>query len=79
MKKTIMILCTMLSLTCVAQTKKDTATYFMTGKLPSFDLLYKAIANPDDVTTNQKKSLLIWIERGLMSIPDSVTSKKKKP
>lgn len=80
MKKTIMITFTMLSLTCAAQQKQtNDTTYFLAGKITSFQLLYAAIANPDDVTTNQKKKLLDWLDRGLQAIPADSISTKKKP
>jgi len=76
MKKIILaIFISLFSLISYAQ--KDTA-YALVGKLPEFNLLYLAIQSPGDVTPNQSKFLLEWLNKLQMILPDTV-KKAKKP
>ena len=41
---------------------KDT-TYVLGGNIPDFQLLYKAVTSPNDVTPNEMKALAAWIQK----------------
>lgn len=51
--------------------KKDSAakkepvdtTYILGGNFPDFQLLYKAVTSPNDVTPNQISALAAWIQK----------------
>jgi hypothetical protein len=45
-----------------AQEKKDTSIYILKGKIPDFQMLYKAVTQPRDVTPNQQEAIAKWIE-----------------
>lgn len=63
MKKIIVILLAFLASNSFAQQQKaDTSTFILKGKLPYFQLMYKAVVSPDDVTPNQKRAVLKFIE-----------------
>lgn len=76
MKKTITIAFILLATNSFAQQKVDTSNFILKGKLADFELMYKAVASPDDITPNQKRAVLKFIE-GLKPEKDS-TSKTKK-
>lgn len=57
------------------QQKQDTSTYALVGKMENFQLLYRALVNPGDVTPNQLKALSEWVTRIRIIQPD--TSLKK--
>jgi hypothetical protein len=40
--------------------KPDT-TFYLGGKAVAFQFLYKAIVSPDDITNNDRKKLVEWI------------------
>lgn len=52
--------------------------FVLAGKLQDFQLLYRAVESPGDVTPNQSKAILDWI-KGIRLIPVSDTTKRKKP
>jgi len=52
---------------------KDT-TYALVGKIGDFQLLYKAVSSPGDVTPNQITALLAWIQK-VQALPP----KEEKP
>jgi hypothetical protein len=49
--------------------------FFIIGTKEEFGLLYKVIADPDNVTKNQTKEMLQWI-LNKAAIPDSTQKKK---
>lgn len=55
--------------------KQDTA-YVLVGRIPDFQLLYRAIVSPGDVTPNQAKALAEWLNKVQMILPDSINKKK---
>lgn len=76
MKQIITIAFIFLATTSFAQQQRqDTSNFILKGKLADFELMYKAVASPDDVTPNQKRSVLKFIE-GLKPEKDSVKIKK---
>lgn len=83
MKKTIITLTVLIaSIACFSQKEKqDTSTYVLIGKLPDFQLLFKAIATPDDITKNDAKALAAWIQK-IQALPDpkpAIKPKDEKP
>lgn len=76
MKKLIIALFLFATIQTLAQQKADTSTFILKGKITDFELMYRAVSSPDDVTPNQKRSVLKFIE-GLKPEKDS-TSKTKK-
>lgn len=42
--------------------KMDT-TYVLRGDFPDFQLLYRAVKSPGDITPNQMSALAAWIEK----------------
>lgn len=89
MKKAITVLVAMIliSLSVSAQqkaptdtTKKQPEPYFLMGTLEGFQLLFKAISSPDDVTKNESKILSDWIRTGVQKVPvaDSTKVQGKK-
>ena len=71
MKKSILILLVLISGFVYGQNKApilnpqkpDTSVYYITGRLDDFKLLFNALQNHDDVTPNQIKALLLWINK----------------
>ena len=59
------------------QQKQDTSTFILKGKLADFEIMYKAVASPDDVTPNQKKEVLKFIEGIKPEKTDSTKEHKK--
>jgi hypothetical protein len=58
--------------------KTDSTTYVLFGRTPDFQLLYKAIVFPGDVTPNQSRALAEWIAKApMLSTAVSDTTKKK--
>lgn len=51
-----------------AQQPKDTASYVLIGKFQDFELLFKSVLTPGDVTPNQQKALAEWI-KSIQAIP----------
>lgn len=60
MKKIIFLL--LFPILANAQEKKDTSTYILKGKLEDFQLLYKTVKQPRDVTPNEQDAIAKWIE-----------------
>ena len=70
-----------LSVTGFSQAKpepKDTATYFLPGKLDDFKALFAAINSPDDISNNERKALAKWIQQRLFTVPKDTVAKKPK-
>lgn len=71
MKKSILILLLLISIVGYGQNKApliqpqkpDTSLYFIVGNINDFKLLFAAIQSPNDVTPNQVKALLNWINK----------------
>lgn len=87
MKKSILILLLLISGIAYGQNKSpliqpqkpDTSLYFIAGNINDFKVLFTAIQSPGDVTPNQVKALLNWINKyELIKKPpiDSVKIKK---
>jgi hypothetical protein len=53
--------------------KPDT-TFYLGGKAVAFQFLYKAIVTPDDVTNNDRKKLIEWINTAF-PVVDTVSKK----
>jgi hypothetical protein len=60
-----------------ASVKPKDQRFFIVGSKEEFDLLYKVIADPDNVTPNEAKGMLQWI-RNKAAIPADSTQKKNK-
>lgn len=67
------LLLLLISSVCFAQKPqpKDTANYFLVGKLADFQLLYKAVADPDNVTRKQVSDLAHWLVQARMIVQDT--------
>lgn len=87
MKKSILVLLLLISGITYGQSKAplvkpakpDTSLYFIAGNINDFKLLFAAVQSPNDVTPNQVKALLNWINKyELIKKPpmDSVKIKK---
>ncbi len=80
MRKLITTIFILFSTYSFSQTQQpiDTTTYHLTGKLSDFNLLFSALTQPDDITTNQKKALAAWIQKDTQPLykKDSVTVKE---
>lgn len=71
MKKTITTIIICLSMTMAFGQTKESAvkkepvdtTYILGGNFPDFQLLYKAVISPGDVTPNEMKALAAWIQK----------------
>ena len=69
MKKIVLAILIFTSATCYGQSKKDTtktkvdSTYSLEGVMQEFQLLYTSIVSPDDITVNQKKYLIAWLQK----------------
>lgn len=73
MKQLFLIAAIIFSVTVNAQAKKDStikkaapiadSTYVLGGKLQDFQLLFKAVTSPGDVTPNQISALTAWIQK----------------
>ena len=80
MKKILTAIALMICMTSVAQTdttKKQPKQYYLIGEIGAWQLLYKAITTPGDVTPNQVKSLAEWMDR-IREIPADTTQNTKK-
>lgn len=89
MKKSIVLIATLFIVAYSYAQKKDSTAkkivstnpkpapqqYFMLGTKDEFDLLYKVIADPDNVTRNQVNMMLGWI-RNKAAIVSDTTQKK---
>lgn len=68
MKKIILIAAVALSFNASAQKKDSVKTakadsvYVLVGSLPEFQLLYKSIVTPNDVTPNQLAAIAKWLQ-----------------
>jgi len=51
--------------------------YFIIGQMDAFKLLVMAITSPDDVTANERKRLLYWLNNNLLALPTDTTGNKK--
>lgn len=51
-------------------------TYFLLGALQDYQLLYKCLASPGDVTPNELRSVIQWIDKGAKPLPGDTTKKK---
>jgi len=82
MKQFFLIAAIIFSLSANAQTKekpKADTNYVMVGKFADFQLLYKALMSPGDVTPNQVNALAAWIQK-IQAIPAKEEEvKKEKP
>lgn len=73
-----------LSIGAMAQSKPGVDTskakapevFFLIGDLSTWQLLYKAVATPMDVTPNQQSALMDWINKRLQAVPVDSTKKK---
>lgn len=71
MKQLLLIASILFSVSVNAQAKKDTTvkkepmdtSYVLVGKFPDFQLLYKGITSPGDITPNQLSALAAWIQK----------------
>jgi len=86
MKKMILLACIAFTLSAQAQQKPvqpkaDTAKpiqkYFLIGTLDNYRLLFSAVSTPGDVTPNQQKLLMDWINAGLTELKTDTLPKKK--
>lgn len=79
MKKTISVVIILIS-SLIGYSQKDTTksniqlattdtTYNLVGKMPDFQLLYASIVSPDDVSINQRKYLVAWLQKIQMIPP----------
>lgn len=59
----------------VAKPKQDTAMYILLGRIENFQLLYKAVKTPDDITRGQAKMLADWIDRVSKIVADTTKHK----
>jgi hypothetical protein len=58
--------------------KMPQSNYFIIGQLDAFKLLAAAVTAPDDVTANQRKALMEWLNKNLQALPTDTTGNKKK-
>lgn len=82
MKKLIMIILVCISLSTSAQKTdsipkpiSDTADCVLPGKLIAFKLLYKALTTPGDITFNQMKALIEWVDKQTVILTDKKPKK----
>lgn len=55
---------------------KQTDHYYLFGTMDDFKLLYKAIADPDNITRKQTSDLAHWVARANKVVTDTTTIKK---
>jgi len=60
--------------TVAPKAPKEPPTFFLIGKQGDFQLLIRAIADPENVTPAQVKAVLNWIAKP-MAVPDSLLKK----
>lgn len=48
--------------------KKD-SVMVITGDRAKFAILYALLVSPDDISANQKKFIIDWIEKGILILP----------
>jgi hypothetical protein len=76
MKKLITIAAILISMSAFSQAKKD-SVIVLTGDATRFSILFALINTPDDVTANQKKMVIDWINKGIMVMPKELFTKKQ--
>lgn len=78
MKKIIILLILIAPNVSFGQQKEDTSTYILKGRLSDFQLLYKSVTQPKDVTPNQQEAVADWIKTIKPEKPKNDSTKKKK-
>lgn len=82
MKKTFITASILLaSLLAVSQRKENVKTdttkhYYVIGDFETFKALYLAVASPDDITANQRKAILAWLDKNVAVLSTDSTKKK---
>jgi hypothetical protein len=82
MKKTLIAIALLLALSPVfakpktEQPKNDT-TYYLLGRITDFQLLFRAVTTPGDVTPNQVKAIVEWISQ-IKALPPKEMTKPEK-
>lgn len=67
MKKVLFVILLFAVTSAIGQSKTDTTkqkqpdNYVLVGQVVDFQLLYKALNSPDDVSKNEVRALLAWI------------------
>lgn len=81
MKQLILIFFLFFSMQCFSQVKDTTAkapdNYYLIGGLPLWQMMYKAVKEPNKITREEEATLLAWMAN-IQKIPAD-TTKQKKP
>jgi hypothetical protein len=77
MKKILIILTVIFASVVSFSQTKDTANYVLVGKLSDFQLLFKYVTTPDDVTKNEARALAAWIQK-IAALPPKENNSQNK-